>query len=84
MFSSLVGLWAFNMVSYPIGKPLDPVFSVVFWAFFRFEPQLSESFVLQLVVFYVWFAGYCYLLAVLVVGLSRGVTMLRESSRTTG
>ena len=82
-FASLVGLWAFNLTSYPIGKPLDPVFRVVFWAFFRFRPTLTESFALELVMYYGWFLVYCYLLAVLLAGLYRSAVAFETAPDAT-
>ncbi|QLG61484.1 hypothetical protein [Halorarum salinum] len=68
----LVGLWIFNVLSYPIGKPLDPVFRVVFHVFFELDPRWGGSFLVRLVGYYAWFLIYVLLLSTLLVGLSGG------------
>lgn len=65
----LVALWVFNLTSAPIGKPLQPLFGVVFTGFFRTRGflqfgLLGWSFLSQLVAFWLWWLLYVYVVGV--------------------
>ncbi|SFS13171.1 hypothetical protein SAMN05216559_4214 [Halomicrobium zhouii] len=69
----VVVLWIFQMESHPIGKPLSPVFYLVFAGFFELRPTPSWSFLAQMAVFWLWFAVYVYVVAVVLAAIYRGL-----------